>query len=317
MKTHGAVSGFDILIIDGANLLFRVLDAHAGLSIIDLTGDDEVQTGGVYGFLSSLGSLKRHYRPNKIVVAWEGTDNFRYQLFPEYKANRRNENLTPADIEFRKVLSDQRVRLRSILCALGVDQYRGRECEADDVIGALVVRHEQLWNKIAIYSNDSDLRQLVSEYTTVIAPPVHGIKDMIFNPQAVRDRYGISEPAQVADIKALAGDTSDNIPGLDGIGEKTAAKLVKAYGDVYDVLVEANTGDKKDWPVAERFVKTILDNAQNISTYKQLATIKTDVKLIVTRGKHSPKRVEKELKRYAFRSLLDKETFAVLASIGG
>lgn len=285
----------DIILYDGRHLLWRTSDAFGMLSV-EIGGED-VGTGGVYGFLSVALRIHQRYG-GRAIVAWEGTNNFRKQLYPEYK---RKEEPDQDRLEFINDLAEQEVRLKAILRAMGVEQYSGVGCEADDVLGRMATTLAALGHHVVIYTGDSDLRQLVNDQITVVAPGRKG-KDTIYDAEAVEAKHGV-KPGHLADLKALAGDSSDNIPGIRGIGDKTAAKLIAAYGDVEGIIRGAQ-GAPEDWQGAARFQQAIADQADDIRLYKELTTIRTDAGLKLIKPSRSQRRVVRHLMAYKFRSLV-------------
>jgi len=288
----------DIIILDGRHLLWRTVDAFGMLSAE--LGDVEVATGGIYGFLSVAIRIHQRYG-GRVIVAWEGRNNFRYKLYPEYKKKSEPDE---ERLEFIQEMIDQETRLKAILRAIGVDQYRGIRCEADDVIGSLAHYYAEAKRRVVIYTGDSDLRQLVDDLVTVVAPGRRG-NDTVFDEEAVIAKHEVSPP-RLADLKALAGDSSDNIPGVKGVGPKTAAKLINAYGDIEDVIHAAkiNGAAKPPWPVAERFREAIAEVEDDIRLFKKLTLIDGQRQMRRIEPKRDKKRVIRQLMAYKFRSLM-------------
>lgn len=256
-----------------------------------------------------------HDHGGRVVVAWEGTDNFRHKLFPAYKPR------DDSDERRRMVamIDDQERKLRKLLKVAGIPQYIGVECEADDVMGTLA-RRKFAGAKVSIYTMDSDLRQLVDDRVTLISADWKG-GDVLYTPDKVRERYGV-EPSQVSDLKALMGDTSDGIPGVAGIGAKTAAKLIVAFKSVGGVVAAAelwSLADKKKstkFPVPDRFAKAIADEAGAVQLYHKLTTINCDVRLKIIKPAPDESTLELLMHEYQFRTLVRKIP-AVMALAGG
>lgn len=285
-----------LLILDGRHLLWRSSDAFSTLSV-EVDGR-EIGTGGIYGFLSIALRIHRKYG-GKTVVAWEGKNNFRYDLYPDYKKRSEPDE---EKILLLQDMREQEKRIKAILRAMGVEQYSGVGCEADDVIGALATGWTKFGKKQAIiYSGDSDLRQLVTAYITVISP-ARGGRDVKYTSEEVVKKY-LFAPKYIADIKALAGDSSDNIPGAKGVGEKYATELIRKYGDVKKIIKAAKKNDS-DWPITERFKKIIVDSRKKILLYKKLTKIKTSVDMKEIKIKKNQERVVKYLKFYKMQSLI-------------
>lgn len=287
----------DVLLVDGRHLLWRTSDVFSTLDV-EINGRG-IGIGGVYGFLSMVLRIHQRYG-GQVIVAWEGKNNFRYRLYPEYKKKGEPDS---DRLEFINDMAEQEKRLKALLRAMGVEQYAGRGCEADDVLGRLAADRSSGGNHVVIYTGDSDLRQLVGKYITVVAPGRKG-KDTVYNAGAVEVKHGVL-PEFLADLKALSGDSSDNIPGIRGIGPKTAAKLINACdGGVEDVIGLAQFTEDEHWPVSERFRQPIIDQADDIRLYKKLTTIKTDAGWKFIKPKRDQKRVVQYFMIYKFRSLL-------------
>lgn len=298
-----------LTIIDGRNLLWRMTDAFSDL-YIDKNGE-HVVTGGIYGFLSSLLKIHQKYG-GKIVVAWEGRDNFRFRLFPGYK--QRGE-MTNEMAELLEEVDDQQWRIQALLRLMGVEQYKALGCEADDVMATLAKRWtEDGEHQAIIYTADSDLRQCVTAYTFVVSPQ-RKKEEAIYGVTEVNDKDGVY-PKYIADLKALAGDTSDKIPGVRSIGQVTSAKLVNAYGHVKKIIKAAKRDDK-NWPVAERFKKVILDSKTELILYKKLTKVKTKAKSEQIKKKRSKKKLLKHLMYYKFASFVNPNEIYALMNIGG
>jgi DNA polymerase-1 len=218
-------------ILDGHGYVFR---AHYGLMNtsrgekreVRLSRSDGMPTGALYVFARMLMRLHEDVRPERMVVVFDaGRQNFRSEIFPEYKANR---GAPPEDLQvqmehFRPIVEGFRW---PVLAIGGV--------EADDVIATLVEKaRERRW-EVVIYSADKDLTQLVGDGVSMI----DALHQKTYTREAVIEKYGVP-PEQVADYLALIGDTSDNIPGMPGVGGKTAATLLATYGSI-EKLIEAN-----------------------------------------------------------------------------
>lgn len=284
-----------VLIVDARNLLWRNADAFSDLTA-NVDGE-RINTGGMYGFVAALLRIKARYG-GRVMIAWEGSKNFRFDLYPDYK--KRPER-TDQEKELAEEVIASEGRLVELLSRAGVRQYYGVRCEADDVMGRISTMAESKRKRTIIYTGDSDLRQMVGDYVTVVAPG-RG-KDALYDRAAVKAKHGV-RPERLPVLKALAGDSSDNIPGLPGIGEKTAAALVALYGTLQAVNFAANPemGDDS-WPVAERFKDIVWSGRQKSLLFLKLTTIKTDVGLRPVPIDKDKAEVVRLLKLYKFRSL--------------
>lgn len=298
----------DLLVLDGRHLLWRTSDAFRTLAT-EVDGET-IPVGGVYGFLSV--ALRVHSRyGGVVVVAWEGRRNFRTRLYPPYK-NRDKE----PDAERVEIISEMGAQERiliDILQAMGVRQYRGVNCEADDVIGRLVGIGTKCRATTIVYSGDSDLRQLINERTFTASPGKRS--DTLYDSDAVEERHGVP-PHLIAALKALAGDSSDNIPGLPGIGPKTAATLLSHYGCLTGIM-RAARGKADDWPVSERFRAVVTENWRALKVYYTLTTIRTNMAVSSTPPRRSQREVLRLLRALRFRSLASPAELHGLMKMGG
>ncbi len=207
-----------LLIVDGHSVLFRAF--YAGRMLTTRNGRP---TNAVLGFVNMLLSLLDARHPDRVAVVFDmRAPTFRHELYPEYKGTRK-----PAPPEFHPQVD----YTRAILDAMRVPVYGVEGYEADDVIGTLACSGERDGDRVLILSSDMDTLQLVTEQIHVLAP-VKGISEMVeYDPREVVRKLGV-EPRRVTDLKALKGDSSDNIPGVPGVGEKAAAELLSQFGDV-------------------------------------------------------------------------------------
>jgi DNA polymerase-1 len=240
-----------ILIVDGTNTLYRAFFAIPGLRAPDGT-----PTNAAYGFVNTLQKLLREESPDCALVVFDPRGKTRrHALFAEYKAGR---DAQPED------LSAQFPLVRELLAALRVPIVEVPGYEADDVIATLVERAPK-GAEIAIVSTDKDLLQLVSERVTLL----DGMKDRRFGPGEVAERFGVP-PERVLDLRALVGDPSDNIPGVKGIGEKGAAKLLEKWRDLETLLAHAEEVE----PAKAR--QALLGQEAQARLSKQLSTLERD-----------------------------------------
>jgi DNA polymerase-1 len=213
-----------LLLVDGYGLIFR---AYHAIKNEIATSRGEV-VNAVFGFASMLLDVLRREQPDYAIIAMETGRTFRDEQYAEYKANRGS---MPDD------LRPQVARVRQLIDALNIPVEERAGYEADDVIGSLAAHCGQRGDlRVIIVTGDSDLLQLVDDNTTVVLPGALRFGELrYFDPAAVHARYGFG-PEYVADYKALVGDTSDNIPGVAGIGEKTAKALIGQYGGVEEII---------------------------------------------------------------------------------
>lgn len=242
----------DLLLVDGKHLFWR----SAAATMLSI---DEAPTGGIYAFVRALTRIHEEHG-GEIVVCWEGAsrrDLVRTSMLPSYKD--RGE----IDAE-RKDLLDQMFsqldRLIDLLRALGITQAKAPGWEADDAIATLARRAEVQGHRAAIFSGDSDLCQCVSDSVFLLRPV--GKEVVVIDREGVDDWLGV-RPGLVPLLKALAGDSSDNIPGVPGIGKVTAARLANECGSIYRIL-SAVRKDRK--PSVPRFPDRAWDALKQAAT---------------------------------------------------
>ena len=204
-----------LVLIDGNSLINRAFYA-----INPLTDKNGAPTNAVYGFTNMLIKIISEIKPKYMLVAFDvHAKTFRHQMYEEYKGTRKP---MPDD------LRPQIPRLKELLSVMGIKTYECAGFEADDIIGTLAKKYQ---GETIIYTGDKDSFQLVDENTSVYFTK-RGITDTdIYSSQNFVEKLGITPP-QIIDLKAFMGDSSDNIPGVLGVGEKTALSLVQTYGDV-------------------------------------------------------------------------------------
>jgi len=244
------------MLIDGNSLVHRAFHAIPPLSTS--TG---LPTNAVYGFTSMLLKLLAKERPGRIAVAFDiGKTTFRHNDYDQYKAHR---SPTPDDLRLQFPI------VKEVLHAMRIKTFECRGYEADDLIGTLSAKAEHAGLKTLIVTGDRDTLQLVSPLTRVLLTK-KGISELDeYDEGKIWDRYGIT-PRQYVDLKGMTGDPSDNVPGILGIGEKTATRLLREYGSLEEILAHA---DELTGRTGEQ-VKTFGHQAE---FSKQLVTICRDV----------------------------------------
>lgn len=257
------------VLVDGSSYLFR---AFHGLP--PLTNTAGLETGAIYGVVNMLRSLKRDYSSSQIAVIFDAKGKtFREELYPEYKANRE---------KMPDALAEQIAPLHAIIKALGLPIIVESGVEADDVIGTLATQATKHNIPCLISTGDKDLAQLVSPFVSLI----NTMTGQFLDEQGVRDKFGV-EPAMIIDFLALKGDSSDNIPGVPGVGDKSAIALLNGIGNLEAIYAQLD----KVATLGFRGAKTMADKlvqyrGQAFLSYK-LATVKTDVVMdIELRGLH-------------------------------
>ncbi|WP_410511957.1 DNA polymerase I [Paenibacillus sp. BR2-3] len=247
-----------LILIDGNNIIYR-----AFFAMPPLTNTAGHPTNAVFGFTTMLLRLIEDHKPTHMIVAFDaGKVTFRHEGYQDYKGGRQK---TPPE------LSEQFPMLKELLRELGVQQFEIGSYEADDIIGTISRQADEEGRQVMIVSGDKDMLQLASEHTTV-ALVRKGVTEVeLYGPEQIREKYNLT-PEQIIDLKGLMGDASDNIPGVPGVGEKTALKLLHQFGSVEGVL--AGTGELKG-----KMKEKLEAHAEDAVMSKKLATIHREVPL--------------------------------------
>lgn len=284
-----------LIIVDSNSLLHRAF--HALPPLTTKTGQE---TGAVYGYLLTLFKAINDLKPNYIAACFDTkVKTFRHERFQDYKSHRPP---TPAP------LISQISTAKEVLESLGVPVFAKDGFEADDLIATIcTILSETKAVEIYILSGDLDNLQLVAENIKVYTLG-KGIKDtVIYDINKVKERFGIM-PEQIVDFKALTGDSSDNIPGVEGIGRKTAAEIIQNYGNIENLYNELST----DTAVLKPRVKKMLkENRATAFMSRDLALMKRDVDINFKIedcefGKFDQKKVQELFKKLEFNSLLNR-----------
>jgi len=289
-------SGRDVLyVIDGPAYVHRAYHA-----IRELTAPDGRPTNAIYGFVRMLTKLLQEEKPEFAAVAFDVSRiTFRNELFAEYKATRKE---TPAE------LIQQTPIIQTIIRGLGVQVVEAEGFEADDIMGTLARRATELGMDTVLVTGDKDMLQMVSDTVTVYDPMrSNGVR---YTPDEVRARFGV-DPDLIPDVFGLWGDSSDNIPGVRGIGEKTSKQLIAQYGSIDGVYehIDQFKGVRR---------KRLEEDREKAFVSRELARIRTDVKLSIgiedCRVKAADRAAVGALfKELGFVSLLDQYTAGVEA----
>lgn len=278
----GAKKRKKLVIIDGYSLLFRAFYGTRYMST-----SDGRPTNALFGLVSMLFVLFEREKPDSIVVAFDAPGKtFRDEAYEEYKGTRSE---TPDD------LKQQLPVARDLIAALGIPSIEVEGYEADDVIGAISLDAEKRGYETIIVSGDLDQLQLVDDAVRVMTTR-RGVSDVvIYDVAAVRERFGFG-PELVPDYKALVGDPSDNIPGVPGIGPKSATELLRKFGSVEEILSRLDE-------VPEKYRKKIEPFKEEIPKYKWLATIQRDVPIEFSYPPYSVSEEQLHEARSVFESL--------------
>jgi DNA polymerase-1 len=279
------------MLIDGNSILYRAFFALPLLS--NSTG---VHTNAAYGFAMMLVKVLEEEKPTHVLVAFDiGKTTFRHKDYEAYKGKR---DKTPGE------LAEQIPLVYELLEAFSIQTYGQAGFEADDIIGTLAVEAEREQLSTVIVSGDKDLFQLIGDHVTVLHTR-KGVTEMDrYNEAALRDRYGLA-PFQIVDLKGLMGDPSDNIPGIAGVGEKTALKLLAKFPTVEEIIAHPDAFSGK------KLQEKLREFADDAILSKKLATIHTEVPLPFSFDELELRDIQKDkvasvFSRLEFRTLIDR-----------
>ncbi len=285
-----------LLVIDGNSIANR---AFFGIKL--LTNKDGRYTNAIYGFLTILLAMLKECQPDEVAVAFDlKAPTFRHKMYDGYKANRHG---MPDE------LAQQMPVLKELLADLGYRQVAVEGWEADDILGTLAAACAARRDDCFLATGDRDSLQLVSESTTVLlASTVMGkSKTLRMDPDAIAEKYGVS-PRQLIDVKSLMGDTSDNIPGVKGIGEKTALALVQKFGGLDGVYEHI-----EDPAIKPKQRENLLACRESAELSRVLGTIRTDAPIETAEGAY---KVGEGDKPAAVRLLQELEIHSLISRLG-
>lgn len=250
-----------LIVLDALGLAYRAYYAFIGRPLLNSRREN---TSAIFGFGNSAMKLRRERRPDLWALAWDGPGpTFRHDLYPDYKAHRPP---MPED------LASQLTPIEDLARCLGLPVIEKPGMEADDVMATLARLGAEAGHEVILVTGDKDMLQCVNERVTVLVPPSRGDEYQLMDPAGVRAKWGVG-PDGIRDVLALMGDSSDNIPGVPGVGEKTAVELLARFGSldaIYDRLEE----------VAKPALKRKLaENKAMAYLSRELATVRADLDL--------------------------------------
>ena len=285
-----------LLVVDGNSIANR---AFFGIKV--LTTKEGQYTNAIYGFMNILLSLTQNYQPDEVAIAFDlPAPTFRHKMYDGYKANRHG---MPDE------LAAQMPLLRQLLTLLGYKLVTAEGWEADDILGTLAAACDKRGETCYLATGDRDNLQLVSPTTTVLlATTSRGHSETrVMDEAAIREKYGLA-PRQLIDVKSLQGDASDNIPGVKGIGEKTALALIQQFGSLEGVYEHLDDPSIK--PRQRANLEAYKADAELSYT---LGTIRTDAPVETAAGAYRPGEGDKPA---AVRLMLDLEIRALIPRLG-
>jgi DNA polymerase-1 len=282
-----------LFLLDGMALAYRAYFTFINRPLINSKGEN---TSAIYGFVSTLMKILEDDKPEHIAVVFDTPEpTFRHKKFPEYKATRE---------KMPEAMAEQLGRLKEVVEAFNVPFLEAPGFEADDVIGTLAKRAEAKGIETSLVTGDKDFMQLISPLVRMYKPGKRGDDWEVIDEKGVEAKFGVP-PAKVVDVLGLIGDKSDNIPGVPGIGEKTAIPLVQQYGSIEGILKNVDN-------LAQKSLREKLgQNKEKALLSKELVTI--DVKVPIKVDIHhleakapDTRKLQKIFSELEFRSLLKK-----------
>lgn len=290
-----------LLLVDGNSVAFRAF--YAVQNFESFKTKSGLHTNAILFFNNMLDNIMQKEEPSHVLIAFDaGKTTFRHAFFDDYKAGRAK---TPGEFK------EQMPYIRELIDALGIQHYELPEYEADDIIGTLARRVEADDFEVVVVSGDKDLTQLADKNIRVEVT-AKGVSELVtYTPEFIKEKYGLT-PLQIIDMKGLAGDSSDNIPGVTRVGEKTAIKLLAEYGSVeglYEHIDELKPSKMKE---------NLINDKEQAFLSKKLATIDVNAPIdisidsLVYNGKNLDKLVpfyrEMEFKQHLSKLDIEEET---------
>ncbi len=284
-----------LMIIDGNSIINR---AFYGIRL--LTNSEGIYTNAVYGFLNILFKFMEEEEPDYLCIAFDMKGpTFRHEIFDEYKANRKG---MPDELAMQMPI------LKEVLQAMNITMIEKEGYEADDIIGALAKEGEKNSLYCTIVTGDRDSLQLASDRTTIKLPVTKkgSTRTEIYDKKAFVEKYGVT-PTEFIDVKGLMGDSSDNIPGVPGIGEKTAFTLIQQYKSIENIYDKIETLETR-----KNIKESLINNKELAILSKQLATIDTkfplniDIDTCSLKKTYDKEKLLKIFKRLNFKTYIDK-----------
>lgn len=305
---RGDADKYDLLMIDGRHLLHRAAHSYQEL-MVKGDGGGVLRTGAVYGWLRI--ALAAHLRfGGMVIVAWDNRSgpSERRAIYEPYKA--RGE-MDEAAIDRLKTMAEQEEVLQRLLGHAGIRQAHAPGWEADDVIATVATNMKTAAGsllRVGILSGDRDFIQIVDDHNSLLRPLKKNTFDVV-TPESVRESMGI-KPQQILDVKALAGDSSDNIPGVAGIGQKRALELVVKHGSWRDVL-----GWSSDTEPRTKWERSLRESHSDVAIFASLVKLNCDAPLIWRPRLKDERALRVEMSRLRFQSLLSDDKQAQICGM--
>lgn len=289
-----------LYLIDGYAMLYR---AHFAMIRNPLINSKGMHTSALFGFVNQIMKLINNEKPDLMIAAFDSPQKtFRHERYPEYKATRE---------KMPEEMIEQLPFLWNILDSMDIPLLEEPGFEADDIIGTLATQASKKGLDVYIVSGDKDFMQLINDKIFLYAPSGRQADIKIYDKQGVEDKWGVP-PEKIIDLLGLMGDSSDNVPGVMGVGEKTAVKLIQEYGSLEASLENANNVKNK------RAREGLLNSKENAILSKELVTIETQMDLKINLSDLNTNNIKKESLAEIFQELefesLTKQILGVKAS---
>lgn len=285
-----------LILVDGSSYLFRAYHSPP-----HLTNSKGEATGAIYGVVNMLKSLLKQYKPTQMAVVFDAKGpTFRNEMYSEYKAHR-----PPMPDDLRSQIAP----LHKIIQAMGLPLLCISGVEADDVIGTLARQASAAGRHTLISTGDKDMAQLVDQHVTLI----NTMTDTLLDPGSVKEKFGVA-PELIIDYLALMGDKVDNIPGLPGVGEKTAAALLQGLGSIAQIYQQLDQVATLNFRGAKTMSAKLAEHKAQLTLSYQLATIKCDVALPYQLDDLTIKSVDRQLLAELYRECEFKRWLAEVLS---
>lgn len=270
-----------LVVIDGTNLFYR---SYHGL-INEALAEGEQPTFAVYGLVNTIANTFRVHHPTHAVVVFDwGKSEYRLAIWPKYKGGRPTTEITDTnDTE------NQMSICQDLLPKLGLQTWRVFEVEADDLMASVVAKFESQVDEIIVITGDKDMRQLARKNVVIVHPSIGARAEATWGFDEVTNHYGV-EPQRLPEVWALSGDKVDNVPGVPGIGEKTAIKLINQYGDLSHVALSSEKkieGYRHDINMSYRLVQLNAELSEfplELDQVRFVPTTPNDARAEVLRG---------------------------------
>lgn len=252
-----------LYLIDGSSYIFR-----AFFALPPMSNSNKLPTHAIFGFTTMTLRFLKEYQPEMLAVVLDaGRETFRNEIYHEYKSNRPE---APPD------LIPQFPYIRKILRAMNIPALELAGFEADDIIATLAKKFSSQETEVVIVSGDKDLMQLVGDTTRILDT----MKSRWIGVEEVKEKFGV-EPHQVVEVMGLMGDPTDNIPGIKGIGEKTAIPLIQKFQSLENLFDHLEDLDRVGIKSSARVRKALMEGKEDALMSRKLATVRTDVPIHV------------------------------------